>query len=194
MVKLSLNRILHVLILSDLLIFASYGLVAPIFAVFLENKIIGGSLVVIGISEAIYLLTKSLAQVPIGILIDKTSGQKIDFWFLFWGSLLMGLSLFLYIWASVPWHIYIISFVYGIGAAFSYPAWTGLFTRNIVENKESFAWSVSTTMVDLGRAGAAILGAIIGETFGFTWLFIIVGSLSLAGAFSLFLFFHELDL
>lgn len=189
---ISLNRILYVLIFSDFVVISAYGLLAPIFAVFLLERIVGGTLVVIGISEAIYLVTKSLIQVPLGIIIDKTKGEKIDFWFLFIGNLLMSLSLFAYIWVSLPWHIYVISFIYGIGGAFAYPAWTGLFTRNIVENKESFAWSFSTTLVELGRAGAAILGAAVGEFLGFNSLFVIVGGLSLLGTFLLFIFFDEL--
>jgi len=189
---LSLNRILYVLIFSDFVVISAYGLLAPIFAVFLLERIVGGTLVVIGISEAIYLVTKSLIQVPIGIIIDKTPGQKIDFWFLFLGNLLMSVSLFAYVWVSLPWHIYLISFVYGIGGAFAYPAWTGLFTRNIVENKESFAWSFSTTLVELGRAGAAVLGAAVGEFLGFNSLFVIVGGLSLLGTFLLFIFYDEL--
>lgn len=189
---LSLNRILYVLIISDFVIISAYGLLAPIFAVFLFDKVVGGTLVVIGIAEAVYLITKSLIQVPVGILIDKTKGQKIDFWFLFLGSLLMSLSLFAYIWVSVPWHIYLIAFIYGIGGALSYPAWTGLFTRNMVENKESFAWSFSTTFIELGRAGAAVLGAVIGEMLGFNSLFVVVGGLSLLGTFLLFIFFDDL--
>jgi len=189
---LSLNRILYVLIFSDFVVISAYGLLAPIFAVFLLEKIVGGTLVVIGISEAIYLVTKSLIQVPLGILIDKTKGEKIDFWSLFLGNLLMSVSLFTYIWVSLPWHIYLISFIYGIGGALAYPAWTGLFTRNMVANKESFAWSFSTTFVELGRAGAAILGAFIGEILGFDSLFVVVGGLSLLGTFLLFIFYDEL--
>jgi MFS family permease len=190
--KLALNRILYVLIFSDLVVISAYGLLAPIFGIFLLEKIAGGTLVVIGISEAIYLISKSLIQIPVSIMIDKTPGQKIDFWLLFLGNLLMAFSLFAYIWVSLPIHIYLISFVYGLGGALAYPAWTGLFTRNIVENKESFAWSFSTTLVELGRAGAAIVGAIIGQMLGFTWLFIIVGGLSLFGTFLLFMFYREL--
>jgi MFS family permease len=189
---LHLNRILYVLIASDFIIISAYGLMAPIFAVFLTEKIIGGSLVIVGISEAIYLLSTSLLQVPLGILIDKTKGQKIDFWFLFIGSLIMSFSLFLYIWSSEPWHIYLISLFYGIGSAFSYPAWAGLFTRNIVENKESFAWSLSTTFVGIGRSIAALIGSVIGEIWGFPTLFAIVGSISLLGTFILFAFYNDL--
>src|SRR5258708_18081899 len=189
---LSLNKIIYVLVASDLIIISAYGLIAPIFAVFMTQKIAGETLVIIGIAESIYLLSKSLIQVPLGIIIDKTKGQKIDFWFLFIGSLLMSISVFMYVFAKVPWHIYAISLAYGLGSGLSYPAWTGIFTRNMVERKESFAWSFSTTFVETGRAAAAIAGGLMAELFGFNTLFIIVGILSLIGTTILFLFYYDL--
>jgi MFS family permease len=188
----SLNRILNVLILSDFIILSAYGFIAPIFAIFLTEKIIGGTLVVVGIAEAVYLGAKSLLQVPIGIYIDRTEGQKLDFWLLFTGNLMMSVGLFLYLFAQFPWHIYLISLFFGVGNALAYPAWTGLFTRNIVENRESFAWSYSTTVVELGSAVAAAVGAAIAQFLGFNILFIIVGLVSVLGTFSLFFFYREL--
>lgn len=187
-----LNKILYVLIASDFTILSAYGLVAPVFAVFLTSKIIGGTLIVVGISEAIYLATKSIFQIPFGILIDKTEGERIDFWFLFTGSLIMSLALFLYLVVSLPWHIYLISLVYGLGSALADSSWSGLFTRNIIRDRESFAWSFSATMTDLGEAGAALIGGIIAQYWGFSPLFMIVGGFSLLGTFLLFFFYPDL--
>lgn len=187
-----LNKILYVLIASDFIILSAYGFISPVFAIFLTNKIIGGTLIVVGISEAIYLASKSIFQIPFSILLDKTEGERIDFWFLFVGSLIMSCSLFLYLFVSLPWHIYLISLVYGLGSALSDSSWNGLFTRNIVRDRESFAWSFSSTMVDLGEAGAAVIGAIIAQFLGFNQLFLIMGSVSLVGTFLLFLFYRDL--
>ncbi len=188
----SLNKILEVLVLSDVITVSAYGLLAPIFAVFLTEHINGSSLVVIGVSETIYLAAKSIFQIPFGILIDKTEGQKIDFWFLFLGSLITSLVLYFYLFASLPWHIYLISFIFGVGGALVYPAWTGLFTRNMVKDRESFAWSLSATTMEIGEAAAAVVGALIAERFGFNFLFIFVASLSLVGTFALFVFYKDL--
>ena len=59
-----MNKILYVLILSDFVIISAYGLLSPIFAIFLLEKIAGSTLVVIGISEAIYL-KKPVLSVPV---------------------------------------------------------------------------------------------------------------------------------
>ncbi|HWA51662.1 MAG TPA: MFS transporter [Patescibacteria group bacterium] len=189
---LSLNKIIYILVFSDFILISSYGLIAPFFAIFLTKNIIGGTLVVVGLSDSIYLATKSLIQIPLGILIDKTKGEKIDFWFLFFGSLLMSLSLFLYVIAKTPLHIYIISLLYGIGSGAAYPAWTGIFTRNMVGDKESFAWSLSATLWQLGSAAAALIGGVLAESLGFANLFIVVGALSLIGTFILFFIYDKL--
>jgi MFS family permease len=189
----TLNKILYTLILSDFILISAYGLVAPIFAVFLTDRILGATLVTVGIAEAVYLATKSILQVPLGILIDRTEGQKIDFWFLFLGNLMMAVAIFTYLPATLPWHIYLISFFYGIGAALAFPAWTGMFTRNIVTNRESFAWSLSTTVVEVGEAFAAVIGGVIAEFLGFETLFIVVGAISVIGALSLFFAYGDIN-
>lgn len=187
-----LNKILQILITTELITASAYGILAPVLAVFLTEQIVGGNLVVVGIAEAIYLLFKSGFQIPFGIWIDKTEGQKIDFWFLFWGNLVMSVSLFFYLFSSLPWHIYLISAVYGIGAALAFPAWTGIFTRNIIKYRESFAWSFSSTVIEMGSALAALVGGIVAQYLGFRPLFILVGTLSLIGTFFLFFFYRDL--
>lgn len=189
---LSLNKILEVLIFSDLVINSAYGLIAPILAVFLTDSISGGSLIVVGISDAIYLGVKSILQVPIGLKIDKTEGQKIDFWYLFLGNLLTSAGVFLYLFATLPWHVYLISLIFGIGGAMAYPAWTGLFTRNVVRDRESFAWSLSSTTMELGEAAAALIGGVVAQLLGFDILFGVVGALSSLGTLSLFSFYKNL--
>lgn len=186
-----LNKILWTLVVSDIVIVSGFGLISPIFAVFLTEQIIGGSLVVVGIAEAIFLGVKSLLQIPIGILIDRTEGEKIDFWFVLGGTLLMSISVFFYLVASLPWHIYLIEVLAGIGAAMAYPAWTGLFTRNMEEGKESFAWSLAATTTEFGSAATAAIGGVLADRFGFGPVFMLVGIVGLLGTLLLFLFYPE---
>lgn len=187
----SLNKILWTLVVSDILIISAFGFISPIFAVFLTEQIIGGSLVVVGIAEAIFLGVKSVLQIPIGMLIDRTEGEKIDFWFVVGGSLLMSLSVFLYLVATLPWHIYLIELLAGVASAMAYPAWTGLFTRNMEEGKESFAWSLASTTSELGSAATAAIGGYLADRLGFSPLFVIVGVVALLGTFILFAFYPE---
>jgi len=188
---LRINKILRALLISDVVLISAFGLVAPIFAIFLTDKIEGGSLVVVGIAGAIHLAVKSLVQIPLGIVIDKTKGEKVDFWMAFGGSLMISAVAFMYLLAREPWHIYVIQFFYGLGSGASYPAWMGLFTRNMEKGRESFIWSLSATPVELGSAVAAGVGGYLAESFGFDLVFGLVGFLALVGTLILTTFYDQ---
>lgn len=190
---MNINRILTTLVVSDIFITSGYGLMAPLFAVFVSQQIIGGSLLVVGISESIYLAIKSILQLPVGELIDKVSGERIDFYLAFLGNLLYSLAIFLYIYATKPIQIYLISAIFGMGGAISYPAWMGLFTRNMEQGRESFVWSVHSTFTELFSAGAAALGAIIATSYGFRSLFLLVSILGVIGSFLMFYIYPKLN-
>jgi DHA1 family quinolone resistance protein-like MFS transporter len=187
----SINKILKVLVLSDVIIFSGWGLMSPIFAVFVNEQIAGATLVTVGIAEAIYLATKSILQIPIGVWIDETEGEKIDFWLAFWGSLLTAVAILLYTLAKTPLHIYFIELLFGISGAMAYPAWMGLFSRNIERGRESFIWGLHSTTTELAWAGTAVIGGYVAEKYGFGSLFLTAGAVALVGSFVLFVVYKE---
>jgi DHA1 family quinolone resistance protein-like MFS transporter len=182
-----INPIIKFLTLSDIMIISGWGLVSPIFAVFITNNIKNGNLEVVGIASTIYLLSKSLGQIPIAKLMDKIKGEKDDFRFLLFGSLCWSIVPLFYMIISQAWQLYIIQFFYGLTSAFAYPAWYAIFTRHIDKNKEGIEWGIYNTLTDLGGAISASLGGLLAYQFGFKYLFIIVSIISLFG--SLFLLF-----
>lgn len=186
------NQFIWILILSTLLITFGFGLITPIFAVFLTRQITGGTLAVVGIAEMIYLATKSIFQIPISLLIDKTPGEKIDFYCMFLGGILITAVPFLYLFANFPWQVFLLQFIYGLGAAFDWPAWMGLFTRHIDKNKESFEWSLQTTLGELGMAGAAVVGGLLADRLGFKPVFLLVGTFSALTFLLLFIFYQKI--
>jgi len=189
----NINRILTILVLSDIFLVSSFGLVSPIFAVFVNLQVLGGSLIVVGIGESIYLAIKSILQLPIGILIDKVSGEKIDFFLAIGGSFLMNVAVFLYIFARLPIHIYLIQALMGVAGAVSYPAWMGLFSRNMEQGKESFVWSVHSTFTELFAAAAAAIGGYLATTLGFHSLFLIVSVMGLIGTTLLIFIYPKIE-
>jgi len=187
----SVNQFIWILILAALLLTSGFGLITPVFAVFLTKQIQGGSLVVAGLAEMIYLASKSIFQIPLSLLIDKTPGEKIDFYCMFLGGALITLVPFLYIFAQFPWQVYLLQFIYGIGAALDWPAWMGLFTRHIDKDKESFEWSLQATLEEAGMAGAALIGGVLADRLGFKPVFLLVGTFSLATFLLLFVFYQR---
>lgn len=187
-----INPVIRILTISDVMILGGFGLVSPIFAIYITDSIIGGSIEVVGIASMIYLLVKSLGQIPIAFFIDKLRGERDDFWMMFFGSILFGLAPFLYIYISTPIQLYFVQFLYGLGAAMSTPTWYAIFTKHIDKNKEGVEWGMYSTMVDIGSAGTASLGAFLAALFGFEKLFLVVGVISLIGSFYLLLIYNKM--
>lgn len=168
----------------DFAINSAFGSFAPIFAIFLTTQIEGGNVQVAGFATAAYWISKSFLQLPIARFLDKTDGEKDDFYALFIGYLLGSFSIFLYLFASEPFHIYLIEAFLGVSMAVAVPAWYGIFTRHIDHNHTSFEWSLESVFsVGIATALSGALGGIIATQFGFNVLFIGAGILSLIGSF-----------
>lgn len=190
---MQINKVVKTLVMSDFVINSAFGLTAPVFAIFLINNIEGGNAQVAGFATAAYWLVKSILQLPIAKFLDETDGEKDDFYALFIGQTLASLSLFLYVFASLPWHVYAIESTLGVAMSFAVPAWYGIFTRHIDKEKTSFEWSLESVFsVGLATAGASALGGYLADNFGFQFLFIGSGILALIGALSIILVYPHL--
>ena len=104
----SINKVIKVLIVSDFFLMAAWGLVTPILAIFVVNKVQGGDVSVAGIAIGIYWFLKALIQVPIGRFLDKTKGEKDDYYFVISGMIIASLVPLGFIFVTLPWHIYVL--------------------------------------------------------------------------------------
>ncbi len=188
-----INPVVRFLTVSDIIILTSFGLITPIFAIFITESIEGGTVEVAGIASAIYLFAKSLGQVPVAKLIDSIKGEVDDFWVLFVGSLGISLVPLLYIFINTPISLYILQFFYGLCAAMIFPCWMAVFTRHIDRNCEGVEWGVYRTMVDFGCAVAACLGGLLAFRFGFVPLFVIISITSFIGSLFLLFIYNEMS-
>lgn len=182
---MKINRVIRTLVTSDFLLISGFAVFGPVFAVFITQKIEGGTLAIIGFTAAIFQICKSLLQIPIANYLDKNHGEKDDFYSLVIGSFLISLVPFLYIFASKPIHLYIVNAIYGVGAAFAIPPWNAIFTRHIDKMQENTDWAVESVSIGVGAASAAALGGIIAEKFGFQVVFLIAGIIAIIGAITL---------
>lgn len=186
--KLRINYIIKYLILSDLAFWSAWGLVNPIFAIFIVDRIEGGSPFVVGISVAIYWIIKSVAVIPISILLDKLPSEKDDYFFLVVGLFVASLVPFGYIFVKLPWHIYLLQAIYGVSMAVSVSGWRAIFTRHIDKGKEATEWSIDDASYGLGIGIAGAISGWIVTKFGFDPVFIGAGIMGMIGAiFLLFL-------
>lgn len=186
-----MNKKLLLLILSDIFILSSFGLIAPIFAVFITENLSGGTLVTAGLATTIFLIVRSSVQLPLSkYLIDK---DKHKTRLLLAGTFLIITVPFIYIFARSVYTIFIAQAIYGLGAALAYPSWFSLFTTYMDKRHKGFEYTLWSTGVGIGAALAAVSGAKIAETLGFKTLFFAVGGIALLG-FLLLIFLDRIEM
>lgn len=176
-----INKVIRVLVLGDIMFFSAFGLIGPIFAIFVTKQIAGATIATVGFAATLNLLTKAILQMPVARYIDRHKGEKDDFKFMVAGSTLVSVVPFIYLFVSMPWHLYLAQIVLGIGGALANPGWYAIFTRHIDRGREGTEWTLENIGVGLAAAGAAAIGGVLAENFGFYNLFLIVGVLSLVG-------------
>jgi MFS family permease len=176
-----LNKVILYLTYADIVVLTGWGLITPFLALYMTENIKDGSVALIGISTTIYFLIKSLLQIPIAKFLDGHKGEKDDFYFLLTGYFLYAVVALGFVFAQYSWQIYLIQVLNGIAAAIAYAPWTGIFTRHIDKNAESFEWSFYDTTTSLVTALTASLGGLLITYFDFKAIFIVVAVLSALG-------------
>lgn len=178
---IKMNPVIRSLIIADVVTYGSVGLLGPIFAIFITDFIQGGTAAVAGTAAAIYLITKSIAQIPAAWLIDAICGDRDDHWFLVGGMAVVSLTPLLYLFISTPGELYLAQVMLGLGTAFTFPSFMALFTHYIDQHRAGTIWGVYYTLIDLSSATAAAVGGILATTIGFHNVILTVTALGLVG-------------
>ena len=177
-----MNKTLKLLSISDVFIYSGFGLISPILAIFIKDNLIGGTLLAAGLSSAIFLITHAVLQ----IIFAEMFSSKDRRWMLMLGTILIACVPFGYIFSTQMWHIFIVQFIYGIGASFAYPSWYSLFSSNIEKKQSGFQWSIYNSSVSIGTGITAAVGAWLAGKIGFQWVFAITGIIAVCGLLILF--------
>lgn len=185
MVKVGIGRVTKILIFSDFFLQSGWGLLTPIFAIFVVDNIIGGSLAMVGFIVATYWVTKSIAQLFIAYYLDINLGEEDDFNFLIKGMIVANLIPLGYFFATNIIHLFILEFIRGLAMACIIPSWLAIFTRHINKNWEAFSWSVQSTSYGFAVGIAGAIGGVIAYNFGFKYVFIFMTILGLISTYIL---------
>lgn len=191
---MKVNNLIKILTFSDVIILSGWGLTNPLFAVYITEQIRGGSLEMVGMGTAVYLVVRSLLQLPFAKLIDSVKGEIDDFALMATGSLLMSTVPFLFFFATESIHIILLQGLLGFSSAMVSPSWLAIFTRHIDKNIEAEEWGIYNSMVGMGAAATGALGGFMAEKFGLRPLFLIVGVITLVGVSFLFFVYQDLRL
>lgn len=187
-----MHKIIRSLVVSDLFILSSYGLIQPIFSIFILRNVVDATITGVGVALTIELFTRAVFQIVIAKWADEERGNCRELYTLLLGSLLISIVPVGYLLSRTMLMVYFAQFVHGLGQALSYPSWRVLFTRYIRQDQAGYEWGIYDTVTSLGIAGAATIGAYFADTYSFTYLFVIVSVLSFLGTgFIVHIFNHE---
>jgi len=181
-----MNKIIKILVGADFLFQFGYGLLTPVFAIFIVRSIENGTAQVAGTAVAIYWIVKSILRVPLAWYLDKKRGEYDDFCFLILGFFLTSILIFFYYFAKTPFHIYTIQFFMGIAGAFGFTPWYGFFSRHIDKFHENFEWSITVSLSGIAIGVAGFVAGVMADKIGFSSIFILGGILSLFSTATLF--------
>jgi len=184
-----INKIIKTLIASNFFFNSGWGMLGPVFAIFIVQNIAVGDPIqgakVAGFAAFIYWFLKSVLQIPIAHYVDKIHGEKDDFWFMVLGTFINAIVPFGYLVSFLPWHIYAFQVVEAIGMAMLVPARNAVFTRHIDRGREAVEWGMDSTFVGFGIGISGAIGGLFVAIFGFKIVFILTGVFTLVATFLL---------
>src|SRR3989339_667056 len=170
----------------------SHFKVNVVVKILIAENVPGGTIEAAGIAVAIYAVSKSVFEVPVGIFIDKKKGERDDLTASFLGTLLQGVAYFLMIFITNIWQLYLLQAVMGFASAVAFPGWYAIFSRHVDDNKQGFEWSLYDVLIGFGYAGAAAISGFIAVMWGFKTIFIVVAIFTCIGAFLLPIIFPQM--
>lgn len=174
-------RWLRALVTGDMFYLTAFGLLTPIFALFLTERIPGANLLTVGISVAIYLAVVGVLR-PFSQLYanNDSSGWRTQH-LLWFGSTFVVLTPFLYLLSRDMIDVYVIQLLYGIGIAFCEPAWSRLMDKTCTVRPEDSLerYNAISTLL---AAGLALIGGFIADQQGVASLLIYLDVTALAAA------------
>lgn len=181
------NRVVRHFILADLVLYCGWGLVGPIFSVFVIRNIPGATLGTAGAAIGLYWLTRAIVQLPVATYLDKKAGEKDDFYALLLGLILASGAAFGFTLVTNSLGFFTAMVIQGIAFGLYAPSWSGIFNRHLDKERVAFDLSLDNTVLALASGVTALLGGLAAETLGFKWLFITASIFSLLSALIIFL-------
>ncbi|MFA6365302.1 MAG: MFS transporter [Candidatus Paceibacterota bacterium] len=184
--ELKISRVVKFLVVSDLLFLGGWGLIGPLFAIFIFDTIPQATMLIVGGATAIYWFTKSILQLPVAIFLDRVVGEKDDFYALLISLILSGFVAMSFLLVKTVNGLFFVSFLQGIAFAFYTPSWSGIFSRHLDKEHYAYEWSLDSTTIGIAYGITALLGGVIAQYFGFQAVYISVALLSFSSAILLF--------
>jgi len=175
------NKPLRILLLTNSLVLMAGYMLAPIYALFVEE--IGGGLLEASFTVAAFAVAAAITNLVVGGLVDKIKQDElvVATGYLVMGGGFIGLPL-----VSNLWQLVMVQAVIGFAEALYSPAFDALYTTHTSRRKVGREWGAWEAMNNVMIAIGAVTGGIVATVFGFKVLFVLMGLLALISALYIF--------
>jgi MFS family permease len=180
------------LLYADLLVTSAFGLLLPLLAVVITERISDATLLQVGYAVAVYAVAKALTQLLVARYSGESSAIKLRLKILAIGGVLLTLVPLAYLFVGSVMMLFVVQALWGIGEALVAPAWFSLFNQSLPEARESRAWQWRETVGLILTGLAAMAGGWLANVGNYGLLFIGMTMLTgLASWFSIRLYRAE---
>ncbi|MBN2307109.1 MFS transporter [Candidatus Peregrinibacteria bacterium] len=182
MQKRFFNKALKILLATNALILLAAAMLAPIYAIFVEE--IGGDLLDASIAGFLFAVSAGLATLFSGKVSDKIRHSDHV---MMLGYGMMGLGFFLFLFVHSITTLFIIQILIGMGEAIYSPAFDKLYSEHLDRGQYGVEWGTWESMYYFTTAFGALIGGLLVTNFGFPALFLSMAFLSFTSGFYLYL-------
>lgn len=176
-----MNKKLKILLTSSAFFTLAGGLFGPIYAIFVENWVKGGSILLAGNAYAAFSISAGMLLFFVSRWEDKIKHKEK---LVVFGWVLSCLGYLGYITVShtqEPIHLILVQALFGIGTAIGNPAYDSIYSENLDRGKFASEWGLWESMTFIIGALAAVTGGYLATIWNFQALFIIMFFVSLIG-------------
>lgn len=175
-----MNRIVRACILAETILWSSWNLFTPIFAIFVLTDIKNGNIEAAASGFSMYLICRIIFELlSAKYLINKPERMKFQITVI--GMLCLSIAYIGFSFTTTIFEMFFFYLIAGVGLGIATPAKSVLFAMHLDKNREAAEWSIGDAVVNIFIAGTTIIGSIIAKQFGFSALFLLAGLLNLIG-------------
>lgn len=176
------NKALKILFINNGIFVFAGGLLGPLYAIFV--KTIDSNILSVSMSWSAFLMSSTFCLLLIGKYGDSIKEKE---YLLLAGFLIRALAWFSFPFTSSIMMLIFLQILLGVGEATGTPAFNAIFAEHLDDGKHVKEYVDWKLIVNITGAIAVIIGGLIVGHFGFTLLFLLMGSLAMVSFFGVLL-------
>jgi len=179
---MTFHRSTAILAAADLMAVSAFGLLLPIFALFLHDTIPGVTILNIAVAQAVFLTAKAAFDLLFSIFIHAKNSDKRSWSAVAIGYLVMAAVPLGYAYAQNMGQIFLLQILLGLGVGLAGATWHDLFMATGDTRHHGTVYKIYNTAVAFACAAAAILGGYLAYNFGYQTLLFLLSGLAICAS------------